>query len=600
MNASSAHTRTRPRVAPALTLLLVATLVALFATDAVPSSRAAAPSSTAVPATIPTSRRAGAARWSVIGANVPFLHFNRDFGNGVDGIHANEAETDSMLHAMSERGVRVVRWYLFSGTASPVFRAADQTPLRIEPAALRDLDSAARIAAKYDVYLLPVVFPTPTSLPRSWFTDPAQSAALAQALTPMFARYRSNAHVLGWELTSSADRLVDAGAITADQLRAALAPQVAALHASTAALAIAGPSSVDRLDSVTRLGFDAYAPQAVAIDGPTAALTRSVSSLVTTEGVDAPVFIGGFAAADDAQASIRLAQFAKLGYAGALAWSWRPTIASFEGQPASAHMPDVATWNWHYTHPLSGPRARPLNPCLGPDVRAYRCPNLRMSPPSNLSLGTRHGRTVLFSANSLNSVGAGPASLHGTRNGTYTMAAQQLLHRAVGRPVAIATGAKLLFKAVPGQYRYWKWNGAARMELWRLDSTGRPISLARTGPKTVYCLRDLKHTRPGLLRSPGVTYPACNQSLKTQAVTLGASIGWSDIYPATYNENWIDVQGLRGCFAYVHIADPTNVMYESNERDNTSRITVKLPFTGSSRGCPGAKPLPTTGDGGVY
>ena len=166
--------------------------------------------------------------------------------------------------------------------------------------------------------------------------------------------------------------------------------------------------------------------------------------------------------------------------------------------------------------------------------------------------------------------------------------------------MSIRTGAKLLFKAITGQNRYWKWNGAAQMELWRLDSTGQPVDLARVGPKTVYCLRDLKRTRGSLPGSPrGMVYPGCNRSGATKAVTLGTSVGWSDVYPASYYENWIDITGLRGCFAYVHVADPTNAIYESNEDDNRSRIVVKLPFTGSSRGCPGAKPLPVSGTTGL-
>ena len=35
-------------------------------------------------------------------------------------------------------------------------------------------------------------------------------------------------------------------------------------------------------------------------------------------------------------------------------------------------------------------------------------------------------------------------------------------------------------------------------------------------------------------------------------MTLGTSVGWADVYPSTYPDNWIDVTGLRGCFAVVH------------------------------------------------
>lgn len=77
-------------------------------------------------------------------------------------------------------------------------------------------------------------------------------------------------------------------------------------------------------------------------------------------------------------------------------------------------------------------------------------------------------------------------------------------------------------------------------------------------------------------RGPGV--------VRRRAVTLGTSVGWSDIYPADYDRQWIDVAGLRGCFAFVMKVDPRNLLYESNEGDNESRRLVHLSFRGD-RGC---------------
>jgi hypothetical protein len=61
------------------------------------------------------------------------------------------------------------------------------------------------------------------------------------------------------------------------------------------------------------------------------------------------------------------------------------------------------------------------------------------------------------------------------------------------------------------------------------------------------------------------------------------------VYPPSYPEQWIDVTGLRGCFAYVHTADPANGVYESNEHDNRAQVIVRLPFNAYNRkgGCPG-------------
>ena len=47
--------------------------------------------------------------------------------------------------------------------------------------------------------------------------------------------------------------------------------------------------------------------------------------------------------------------------------------------------------------------------------------------------------------------------------------------------------------------------------------------------------------------------------------------------------------GLRGCFAYVHIADPNNRIYESNEDNNEAQVIIRLPFHSGDRraGLPG-------------
>jgi hypothetical protein len=49
------------------------------------------------------------------------------------------------------------------------------------------------------------------------------------------------------------------------------------------------------------------------------------------------------------------------------------------------------------------------------------------------------------------------------------------------------------------------------------------------------------------------------------------------VYPPGYFEQRIDVTGLPGTFAYVHIADPADGMYESNEDNNESEAIVRLP-----------------------
>ena len=244
--------------------------------------------------------------------------------------------------------------------------------------------------------------------------------------------------------------------------------------------------------------------------------------------------------------------------------------------------------------PGSPPDRRELdpNPCIGPRAPRLRCPDLVMRQPYGLYLDRlgNPGHTLLRAGNVIDSVGAGPAELHGVRDGARFMSARQRIYRRNGTRIGLDTGARLQLKFAHLSSYWWKFYNAARFELWRLDAEGRRTVKVRTGPKIAYCLRDLEHTRPKLRRSPRFPhYPACSRDPSQAQVTLGTSVGWADVYPPTYPEQWIDVTGLRGCFAYVHIADPYNRLYESNEDNNEAQVIVRLPYQYGARrrGCRG-------------
>jgi hypothetical protein len=232
------------------------------------------------------------------------------------------------------------------------------------------------------------------------------------------------------------------------------------------------------------------------------------------------------------------------------------------------------------------------NPCIGPDAGRLRCPDLVMRRPYGLYTDrlTKAGHTVLRAGNVIDSIGAGPAELHGRPLGPRFMIARQRIYTRNGGRIAVDTGARLQFKFAHQSRYWWKFYNAARFELWRVNGEGERTRLVRTGPKVAYCLRDLTHTRPRLRRSPRrPVYPACSTNPNAERVTLGTSIGWADIYPPAYPEQWIDVTGLRGCFAYVHTADPENRIYESDEDNNEAQVVVRLPFDPDARrgGCRG-------------
>jgi Lysyl oxidase len=237
------------------------------------------------------------------------------------------------------------------------------------------------------------------------------------------------------------------------------------------------------------------------------------------------------------------------------------------------------------------------NPCATPSIRKERgllCPDLTISRPYDLQADRRGRHWVLRATSSINSVGRGPAELRGRRHGWRKMNASQRVHKKGGGKASFRTKAKLHFKQIPGQGRYWKFHNAARFELWSLDRRGQRKRRIAVGPKIDYCLRDLEHTGPGRPHSPAsVVYPACSQNPNRDGVTLGTSVGWSDVYPAGYHEQFIRTKKVphRGCFAFVMIVDPTNKILELDEQNNRSAKSVFLSGNGryEPNRCKGAR-----------
>jgi Lysyl oxidase len=226
-------------------------------------------------------------------------------------------------------------------------------------------------------------------------------------------------------------------------------------------------------------------------------------------------------------------------------------------------------------------------PCTTKQMH-LRCPGLIMSAPSSLHIDrtTMPGRALLRATSSINNHGTGPLELRAQRTGPHSWMVYQAIYDASNRRHLFQTTAKLVFKYIPGErygypsigaFSYWKFEHAAAFQLWSIDAHGQAVGLVRTGPKLDYCLRDLVRSLPSRSSPSTPAYPACSQNPGAQSDVLGTSVGWSDVYPYEYPEQWIDVTGLRGHFAYVQIVDPDNLLMESNHHNNISETYVALP-----------------------
>jgi hypothetical protein len=226
------------------------------------------------------------------------------------------------------------------------------------------------------------------------------------------------------------------------------------------------------------------------------------------------------------------------------------------------------------------------NPCDGPEAKHLLCPNLRIAKPSELYVEQTGGHVLLRATSDVRSRGRGPMELRGRRNGRHSMRVNQRIYKAGGGHITVPTQVSLHFTDVGAYWggAYWKVHQLAHFDLLPVRGDGSLGEIVRTSPKLNYCLRDLERTRPGRRSPSSRHYPGCRQDPYIDHDVLGTSPGWSDIYPAAYSRQWIDVAGLRGCFAYRMTVDPKEVLFEANENDNTSQVLVHLPYLGHN-GC---------------
>jgi len=225
------------------------------------------------------------------------------------------------------------------------------------------------------------------------------------------------------------------------------------------------------------------------------------------------------------------------------------------------------------------------NPCTGPQAKHLLGPDLKIGKPSEMYVPTYEGKTLLHATSDVESRGRGPMEVRGHRDGPRKMRVTQRIYKVGGGHITVRTNASLRFTDV-GEYfggSYWKVHQLARFTLRKVRPDGDLGPVLRTSPKLNYCLRDLDRTRPGKRSPVTAHYPGCNQDPSIMRDVLGTSVGWSDIYPADYDKQYIDVSGLRGCFVFQMTVDPKHLLFESDEHDNSSHRRVRLPFDGE--GC---------------
>ena len=297
-----------------------------------PSIPTVPPGSTVVPPTSqpPMSSASritwGGKDWYLHGANLPWYNWGCDFGCGPNGGASSSQVKSAVGAAFAQAkasGVNVVRWWVFPGDPWQINRAGNGTPTGVNPAVYTDLDAAVALAAQYDIYLDLVLFSGPSAIPSSWINDGGQRRALADALGPMFARYKNNARVMTWEVVNEPEFDIWTGAATEANTKAMVKAVAVSVHANSPALVTVGSAMVDGLSMWVDQGLDYY--QAHWYDymqpGNWCAMCSDYATIKSSYGLDKPLVIGEFFGGSSVSALQRYEDWYSKGFAGAWAWS---------------------------------------------------------------------------------------------------------------------------------------------------------------------------------------------------------------------------------------------------------------------------------------
>ena len=161
------------------------------------------------------------------------------------------------------------------------------------------------------------------------------------------------------------------------------------------------------------------------------------------------------------------------------------------------------------------------------------------------------------------------------------MHATQWIRRPRGQYRKVPTNATLAWAQQEDGHPHWHTQG---MEQYRVFKLRTPFpGGALVGVKHGYCFFDGSLIRPNLVATrptPMYSFYSCGvpgESQDALKLTVGLSVGWSDIYPWDYAGQRVDISGAAdGRYLVCLTADPANDFLEENDGNNEAWARIQL------------------------
>jgi hypothetical protein len=138
------------------------------------------------------------------------------------------------------------------------------------------------------------------------------------------------------------------------------------------------------------------------------------------------------------------------------------------------------------------------------------------------------------------------------------------------------------FHALHGHFHY---TNFGRSLLWQSNARGERLGAdwAARGDKVGFCPIDIDNFAFGEKGDGGRTYnfERCNNPTESDPsgtyMVTGISPGWADVYNWFLADQYIEVSGVEdGYYLLESIADPAGTVVESDEKDNSVRVLIRL------------------------
>jgi dipeptidyl aminopeptidase/acylaminoacyl peptidase len=204
-------------------------------------------------------------------------------------------------------------------------------------------------------------------------------------------------------------------------------------------------------------------------------------------------------------------------------------------------------------------------------------PDLDQQAPSQLSIVESRGRFLLGFRSATDNVGHGALEIEAFRpTGLPTMRTVQRVRLAGGGSRVYRRVGFLRYTYSPS-HDHWHLMGFQRYELRRADDH----SLLLRDRKSGFCLTDRWGNAAagfrGRRKRPVYTDYCARGNTKAQSLMQGTTVGYSDVYPAHFHGQNLNVTRLpAGIYTLVHRASPNLLVRELRYENNAASLRIRL------------------------